>query len=140
LPDRDGRKGTWLLDFGEKDEKRLEANRGLCGALGLQIQAPAGNFLLLPIRQNAGFTARDLTMATSFHIKKRRRKVRVAEASLNLPAIRAAFERVVRVGMADPMRACITTITQIDRALRRRRECGPGEKPTEHLPEAIGRE
>lgn len=140
MPDRDGRKGTWLLGFGEKDEKRLEADRGFRGALGLQIQALAWNFLLLSVWQNARFTARDLTLAASSHIEKRRRKVSVAEASLNFPAIRAAFERVVRVGMADPMRAGIRTITQIDRALRRRRECGPGEKPTEHLPEAIGRE
>ena len=73
-------------------------------------------------------------MATSFHIKKRRRKVRVAEASLNLPAIRAAFERVVRVGMADPMRAGIRTITQIDRALRRR----TGGRHMENLGGAFG--
>ena len=29
------RKGTWLLGFEEKGEKRLEANRGFCDALGL---------------------------------------------------------------------------------------------------------
>ena len=75
--------------------------------------------MLLARRHNAGFTVSERTVASCFHIKTRGGKVGVAEADLDLPAIRAAFERVMRVGVTDPVRTRIEIATGIEKILRR---------------------
>ena len=67
--------------------------------------------MLLARRQNAAFTVSERTVATGLHIKKRRGKVGVTEAELDLAAIRAVFKCVMRVGVTDPVGARIETAT-----------------------------
>ena len=61
--------------------------------------------MLLVRRQTAAFTVLERTVTTGFHIKKRGGQVGVAEAKLDLAAIRATFERVMRMGVTEPVRA-----------------------------------
>ena len=53
-----------------------------------------------------------------FHVKKRGGEVGMTEAKLDLAAIRAAFECVMRVGVTNPMGARIGTSAVADRILR----------------------
>ena len=75
--------------------------------------------MLLARRHNAAFTVRERIVASGFYIKTRGGKVGVAEADLDLAAIRAAFESVMRMGVTDPVRTRIEIATGIKQILRR---------------------
>lgn len=61
----------------------------------------------------------------------------VAEADLDLAAICSPFERVMRVGVTDPMRARIEITTGIEQVFRSGKHGGPREKPPEYLPYSV---
>jgi hypothetical protein len=78
-----------------KDEKRLEGKGASQAALDLQNQGEMGDF-----RGERGQKGRDLPALIRSNgcgpeIKPRGREVRMAKAVLNLPAIRASFERMM---------------------------------------------